>query len=76
MFVKVRYHKPALGAYAGAEYLYRTELPLVIGDRVIAPTAKEPLTRAIVTAVNAEEPPFVCRVITDYDLNAEIVSVD
>ena len=75
MFVTVRYYKPLIGAYAGNDYTYETQMALVRGDKVIAPTAKEPRNRAIVTAVNVEAPEFACKEITEYDDKAEEVTV-
>ena len=70
-YCKIKYRK-AGGFYAGLEYTYQTRLPLMTGDKVIAPTAKEPRQRGIVTAVNVPEPGFACRSITEYDPDAEI----
>ena len=53
MYVKVQYYKSG-GFYAGGKYAYTTRLPLEIGDKVIAPTAKEDRQRAIVTEVMVE----------------------
>ena len=49
MFVKVMYLKEN-GYYSGGGYAYSTKLPLVQGDLVIAPTAKNPRQRALVNA--------------------------
>lgn len=71
--VKVQYYKGEINGYMGREYTYRTDLPLKEGDRVIAPTAKDPVQRAIVTQVNLPEstidPSWAERVrtITRYD---------
>lgn len=73
MYVKVQYYKSG-GFYAGGRYAYLTRLPLEIGDKVIAPTAKEERQKAIVTDVCVEPPAFPCREITEYDPDAEIVS--
>lgn len=73
MFVSVKYFKTNLGGYHGAEYTYRTDLPLVPGDQVIAPTYKEPRTRGLVMAVGLPEPPYQCRVIDEYDPEGNIV---
>ena len=40
IYVQVKYWKS--GFYGGAEYTYKTALPLAQNDKVIAPTAKEP----------------------------------
>ena len=74
MYVNVQYYKGA-GFYSGRPYVYRTELPLEVGDKVIAPTAKEPRQRAIVTEVQVAAPVFECREITEYDPDDGIVSV-
>ena len=55
MIVKVKYYKGEINGYAGRDYTYRTSLPLQVGDHVIAPTAKEPNQRAIVTEINLPE---------------------
>lgn len=73
-FVKVKYRKGG-GIYFGGEYAYQTELPLEVGDKVIAPTVNEPRQRAIVTAVNVPSPKFQCREITEYDPDAEVTAV-
>ena len=74
MYVKVQYYKGG-GFYSGGHYAYLTKLPLEVGDKVIAPTAKEPRQRAIVTQVCVEPPAFECRVIEEYDPDAEVRSV-
>lgn len=38
MLVNVRYYKPKLNGYCGNAFTYRTKLPLVPGNKVIAPT--------------------------------------
>lgn len=74
MFVEVQYYK-GTGFYAGAKYTYETFLPLKAGDKVIAPTVKEPRQRGIVAAVNVKMPNFPCRRIEEYDPDAEEVFV-
>lgn len=71
MFVKVMYLKEN-GYYSGCGYAYSTKLPLVQGDLVIAPTAKNPRQRALVKEINLPKPAFVCREITEYDPEAGI----
>ena len=74
--VKVQYFKPHYDGYAGVAYSYRTDLPLKVGDKVIAPTAKDPNQRAIVVQVGLPEsvidPAWADRVqtITKYDREA------
>lgn len=56
MLVRVKYWKGGvLNGYAGFPYTYRTNLPLNVGDVVVAPTAKEPMQRAIVVETNVPE---------------------
>ena len=74
MFVKVQYYKGD-GWYGGGHYTYETALPLVEGDKVIAPTVNEPRQRAVVKAVNVVPPSFPCREIAEYDPEAEVESV-
>lgn len=53
MICKVKYWKgELLNGYAGREYTYLSDLPLRVGDKVVAPTAKEPMQKAIVVATN------------------------
>lgn len=66
MYVSVCYYKEEFDAYGGRDYSYTTELPLNVGDKVIAPTVKNPEQRAMVTAVDIPEPPFACKEITRY----------
>ena len=68
MFVGVKYYK-SFGGYGGRDYVYETELPLAVGDLVIAPTVNEPRQKAMVTAVDLPRPAFQCREITEYDLS-------
>ena len=74
MYVKVQYYKSG-GFYAGGRYAYLTRLPLEVGDKVIAPTAREPRQKGIVTDVFVEPPAFECREITEYDPDAELVNL-
>lgn len=71
--VSVKYWKS--GFYGGSEYAYKTALPLAPNDKVIAPTAKEPRQRAIVTKINVAAPSFPCKEITEYDPEMEVVTV-
>ena len=74
-FVSVKYHRPEIArdAYGGNAYTYKTQLPLNVGDKVFAPTKKEPMARAIV--VDSEVPAEsisgavlpILREITQYD---------
>lgn len=66
MFVKVCYWNEAYDGYSGRDYAYTTSLPLKVGDKVIAPTAKNAEQRAMVTAVDLPKPPFACKEITRY----------
>lgn len=38
MYIKVMYFKDEQGDYGGRPYTYATELPLKVGDKVLAPT--------------------------------------
>lgn len=67
MYCNVMYYKGQLGGYHGNAYTYQTKLPLKTGDKVIAPTMKEPRQRGIVTAVNVAKPKFPCKEITELD---------
>lgn len=74
MYVKVQYYK-GNGIYGGAAYTYETKLALEQTDKVIAPTAKEPRQRAIVTLCGVDKPAFACKEITEYDPEGEVESV-
>lgn len=65
MFVGVKYLKDG-NVYAGRDYTYSTALDLKVGDKIIAPTAKGE-SKAIVTALNLDEPKFACKEITKFD---------
>lgn len=54
MLVNIRYYKPLHKAYAGNTFTYRTELPLNVGDKVMAPT-KGGDKRAMVVEINVPE---------------------
>lgn len=73
IYVSVKYWKS--GFYGGAEYTYKTALPLAPNDKVIAATAKEPRQRAIVTKINVPAPSFPCKEIAEYDPEMEVVTV-
>lgn len=71
MYVSVRYFQTDLGAYAGGTYIYQTNLPLVYGDKVIAPTQKALRNKAIVMATGLEKPKFPCKEIVEYDYDEQ-----
>jgi len=76
MYVSVFYHDEAAGGYkVGRAYAYSTPLALQPGDKVIAPTVKNPEQRAIVAEIDIPEPPFECRVIGRYDDGGETAEV-
>ena len=53
MIVRVKYWNDSILAYSGAEYTYRTDLPLHKLQKVIAPVGEQgEMKKAIVTAVN------------------------
>lgn len=52
--------------FSTKSYTYHTELPVKLGDHVIAPTPKNQLQEAIVVGVNLPEPPFKCKSIVEY----------
>lgn len=52
--------------FSTKSYTYHTELPVKLGDHVIAPTPKNPLQEAIVVGVNLPEPPFRCKSIVEF----------
>lgn len=54
MLVNIRYYKPLHKAHAGNTFTYRTELPLNVGDKVMAPT-KGGDKRAMVVEINVPE---------------------
>lgn len=76
MYVKVRYRREGSGIYEGRLYTYSTELPLVEGDKVIAPTAKGD-NSALVVEINAPaseiDPAWADKIkeITRYDVGEE-----
>lgn len=54
MLVNIRYYKPLHRAYAGNTFTYRTNLPLNVGDKVMAPTQGGD-KRAMVAEINVPE---------------------
>lgn len=65
MYVKVKYFSEIGNCYAGMPYSYATQLPLNVGDVVLAPTAKAPEgSRAIVVETFIPAPSFKCKEIT------------
>lgn len=54
MLVKIKYLHTEANAYGGMSYTYKTELPLAVMDKVLAPTPHGE-QRAIVTEVNVPE---------------------
>lgn len=74
MFVNVQYYKSE-EFYGGAKYTYETRLALVPGDKVIAPTVKEPRQRAVVRETDLPKPSFPCREIAEYDPEVELAYV-
>lgn len=64
MFTSVKYIDQF--TFSTKSYTYHTELPVKLGDHVIAPTPKNQLQEAIVVGVNLPEPPFKCKSIVEY----------
>ena len=54
MLVNIRYYKPLHRAYAGNTFTYRANLPLNVGDKVMAPTQGGD-KRAMVAEINVPE---------------------
>lgn len=72
MYVSVKYHNQLSNAYTSSPFTYTTDLPLKVGDLVLAPTAKAPEgSRAIVSAVDIPAPGFKCKEITRYYIPTE-----
>ena len=78
MLVKVLYRKYINGMdsgfYGGVEYAFKTDLSLVVGDKVLVPSgANNELKRALVVDVNVDPntiDPWVLKIlkpITEYD---------
>lgn len=55
MYVEVLYHKPEMSGYGGARYTFHTDLPLVVGQKVLVPTDTKELKKALVMAVGIDE---------------------
>lgn len=67
MYVSVKYFNAMANAYTSSPFTYLTQLPLKVGDIVLAPTVKAPEgSRAIVFAVDVPAPSFKCKEITKY----------
>lgn len=64
MYASVRYIDQF--TFSTKSYTYHSELPLKLGDHVIAPTPKNALQEALVVGVNMPEPPFKCKSIVEY----------
>lgn len=54
MYIKVMYFKDEQGDYGGRPYTYATELPLAVGDKVLAPTVSGD-KKALVTQTEVPE---------------------
>ncbi len=68
--MNVLYYHSEFDGYAGRPYTYETDLDLHVGSKVIAPTVKNPMQRAIVNAINLPNPTFQCRKIELLDTEA------
>ena len=58
MICKVKYFNEAINGYAGAEYTYRTDLPVVKFMKVFAPVRGRygiEMKKALVTEINVPE---------------------
>ena len=55
MYVEIIYHKPELSGYAGQRYTFHTELPLVVGQKVLVPSNDGEPKKALVMAVGIDE---------------------
>ena len=62
-FVSVKYKQDE--RWSDKSYTYCANLDLHLGERVNAPTVKNPKQEALVVGVNMPEPPFKCREITE-----------
>lgn len=77
MICKIIYYDPAANAYSSRRYTYKTDLPLKVNDKVIAPTSKGERNRALVMEVNLPDTvidmQWADRVlsITEYDPEGE-----
>lgn len=65
MYINVKY-KVDDHHYSDKSYTYHTELPAKLGDKVVAPTPKNPMQEALVVGVNMPEPPFKCKSIVEF----------
>ena len=63
-FVEVKYTTND-GVTGSKTYTYKTRLDLRLGQKVYAPTYKNPRQVATVTAVNCPEPSFKCKEIVE-----------
>lgn len=72
MYIQVSYYKPEIQGYDTRAYTYETELDLIPGDIVSAPTAKKPEgNKAMVIEVDVPQPNFPCKKITGMWVEAE-----
>lgn len=77
MICKICYFNPAANAYTSRRYTYKSDLPLKVGDPVIAPTSKGEKNRAIVMETDLPDTvideQWADRVlyITEYDTEEE-----
>lgn len=55
MICKICYYNPGVDAYKSLRYTYKTDLPLKVGDKVIAPTRNGEKNRALVMEVDLPE---------------------
>lgn len=55
MIVKAIYYKPWQKAYGGQAYTFRTNLPLLPGDRVLVPGSEAEEKPAMITEVDLPE---------------------
>lgn len=81
MFVGIWYLKTPANVYVGRNgakteaescYIYETDLPLQIRDKVITPTRNEERQRGMVKMINLPAPNFECKKITEFDLDGVI----
>lgn len=63
-YYEVQY-KQGDNAWSERAYTYFSKLDLLLGQRVYAPTYKNPKQEARVFAVNVPEPSFTCKEITE-----------
>ena len=74
MYVSARYWKEDVKGYAGRDYTFKTDMELIVGDKVLVPTGAELQEKsAVITAVNLPDdcvkPEWADKVktITKYD---------